>query len=52
MTRQNEKSQAERFAQTARDLGVDLDEDKLKEALRGIAKPEKSDSEKDQEAGR
>ncbi|MEM7423222.1 MAG: hypothetical protein AAF334_05825 [Pseudomonadota bacterium] len=31
--------QAEKFKETARDLGVDLDEDKLKETLRQIAKP-------------
>lgn len=29
--------QAERFKQTARELGVDLDEEKLKEALRKMS---------------
>jgi len=32
--------QKERFERTARELGVDLDEAKLVEALRKIAKPE------------
>lgn len=31
------KTQADRFEQAARELGVDLDEEKLKEALRKIA---------------
>lgn len=31
------KTQAERFQQTARELGVELDEEKLKEALRDLA---------------
>ena len=31
------KSQREKFEQTARELGVELDEEKLKEALRKIA---------------
>ncbi|WP_340110599.1 hypothetical protein [Pikeienuella sp. HZG-20] len=41
------ESQAERFEEAARELGVDLDEEKLKEALRKIApdKPEKEKSE-------
>jgi hypothetical protein len=41
------KSQRERFEQAGRELGVDLDEQKLKEALRKIApeKPRPSDSE-------
>lgn len=34
------QDQRERFEQAARELGVDLDEEKLKEALRRIA-PEK-----------
>lgn len=35
------ESQRERFEQAARELGVELDEEKLKEALRKIApKPE------------
>lgn len=33
--------QQERFASTAKELGVELDEDKLKQVLRKIAKPEK-----------
>jgi hypothetical protein len=32
----DEGSQRERFEQTARELGVDLDEEKLKEALRRV----------------
>lgn len=40
------KSQSDKFKEAARDLGVDLDEDKLKEALRKIAKtPEKGKAE-------
>lgn len=35
------KDQRDRFEQTARELGVELDEEKLKEALRKIA-PEKT----------
>jgi len=34
------KTQKERFEQAARELGVELDEEKLKEALRKLA-PEK-----------
>lgn len=37
MTGKSPSNQRERFEQTARDLGVDLDEEKLKEALREIA---------------
>ena len=33
-TRHETESQSERFKETARELGVELDEDKLKEALR------------------
>ena len=33
-TDKSSESQSERFKQTARELGVELDEDKLKEALR------------------
>lgn len=41
MTRENtDQSQSDKFKETARELGVDLDEEKLKEALRKIAKPE------------
>lgn len=36
-----QKSQSDKFKETARELNVDLDEEKLKEALRKIAKPEK-----------
>lgn len=36
----SEIDQSERFEQAARELGVELDEEKLKEALRKIA-PEK-----------
>ncbi|WP_165094671.1 hypothetical protein [Pikeienuella piscinae] len=39
--------QSERFEETARELGVDLDEAKLKEALRKIA-PDKPEKEKDE----
>ncbi len=35
-----DKTQQRRFEQTARELGVDLDEAKLAETLRKIAKPE------------
>jgi hypothetical protein len=38
MSREHNKSQRERFEETARGLGVDLDEEKLKEALRTLAK--------------
>ena len=34
------KAQRERFEQTARELGVDLDEEKLKEALRKMGYPD------------
>lgn len=34
---QQNKSQRERFEQAARELGVELDEQKLKDALRKIA---------------
>lgn len=34
-----ETEQGKKFKETARELGVDLDEEKLKEALRKIAKP-------------
>ena len=39
----NTRSQSDRFKRTARDLGVDLDEAKLAETLRRVAKhdPEK-----------
>lgn len=33
------QEQRERFEQTARELGVELDEDKLKEALRRMKEP-------------
>ena len=42
----DEYSQARRFEEAVRELGVDLDEAKLKEALRKIA-PEKPKKEKD-----
>ena len=35
-----DKKQAERFKETARDVGVDLDEAKLAETLRRVAKHE------------
>lgn len=38
-----DKNQRERFEQAARELGVDLDEEKLKEALRRIAPEAPSD---------
>ena len=40
-------SQRERFEQAARELGVEIDEEKLKEALRKIA-PDKGDDPKRQ----
>lgn len=46
MEKNTKPSQRERFEQAARDLGVDLDEAKLKETLRNIAKrrtPRKDD---------
>ncbi|WP_165103034.1 hypothetical protein [Pikeienuella piscinae] len=43
----NNKSQRDRFEKAARELGVDLDEEKLKKALRKIA-PEKPEKEKDE----
>lgn len=39
----NDDQQAQRFEQAARDLGVELDEAKLKEALRQIA-PDKHET--------
>ena len=44
----NAKAQRNRFEQAARELGVDLDEQKLKEALRKIApaKPAENDKRK------
>lgn len=45
MTRSKpETDQRSRFEQAARDLGVELDEEKLKEALRKIAPDPKKDS--------
>lgn len=41
------QSQRERFEQAARELGVELDEEKLKEALRKIAPERESQSRKD-----
>lgn len=41
MTPENaNQSQSDKFKKTAKNLGVDLDEDRLKDALRKIAKPE------------
>lgn len=37
MPADTKRSQRERFGQAARELGVDLDEEKLREALRHIA---------------
>lgn len=37
MTGKSRSEQVERFEQAARELGVELDEEKLKEALRKIA---------------
>ena len=39
--------QAARFKDAAVEVGVDLDEEKLKATLRGIAKPAKKPGEKD-----
>ncbi len=36
----DKKTQKKRFEQTAQEIGVDLDEAKLAETLRKIAKPE------------
>ena len=36
-SRQSQLAQKDRFEQAARELGVELDEDKLKEALRKVA---------------
>tara|TARA_B100002003_G_scaffold249527_2_gene286088 strand:+ start:1947 stop:2111 length:165 start_codon:yes stop_codon:yes gene_type:complete len=45
------KDQRRRFEQAARELGVDIDEEKLKEALRRLGGPdaEKADAQKDRE---
>lgn len=40
-------SQAEKFAQAARDLGCDDDDDKFKGVLRKLAKPKTSSSERE-----
>lgn len=40
----DKSSQRKRFEQTARELGVDLDEEKLKEALRRMAKERAADN--------
>lgn len=37
---EQQKSQRERFEQAARELGIDLDEEKLKEALRKMSYPD------------
>lgn len=51
MDKPKPESQSERFKRTARELGVELDEDKLKEALRRMGKqpPEDSDPQKGNE---
>lgn len=41
------KTQSERFEGKARDLGIDLDEGKLKEALRRMKKPQPDNDKKD-----
>lgn len=38
-SRNDHRSQSDKFEETARELGVDLDEDKLKEALRRMSGP-------------
>jgi isopropylmalate/homocitrate/citramalate synthase len=43
------KAQSERFRQAARELGVELDEEKLKEALRKIAPEDKTRKEMDRD---
>ena len=40
MSNQESTSQSDKFKETARELGVDLDEDKLKEILRGMGASE------------
>lgn len=46
VSKDDKQSQSERFKQTARDLGVELDEDKLKEALRRMKEPQPKDGKK------
>lgn len=42
----SDQDQSERFKQTAKELGIDLDEDKLKEALRKVAPREQKEKPK------
>ena len=52
MTGDKKNSQRERFEQTARELGVELDEEKLKETLRKITPhPEGKDPSSQSEVG-
>jgi len=51
MSTKKDKSQSERFKQAARELGVELDEEKLKKALRKVAKPEQKKRGDDQSEG-
>lgn len=46
---EDRQSQRDRFEETARELGVDLDEVKLKEALRRLA-PEPKDKRRDKDS--
>ena len=46
MSGKSPSEQSERFEQTARELGVELDEDKLKEALRRMKEPSKGENDK------
>ena len=41
--RKRDESQSERFERAARELGVEIDEEKLKEALRWMGKQDKRD---------
>jgi len=50
MTDDKKNSQRERFEQAARELGVELDEEKLKEALQRIA-PEVGPPKRDPRSG-
>ena len=52
MSGKSPSEQSERFKQAARELGVDLDEDKLKEALRKLGKPpQQREGQEDDDAG-
>jgi isopropylmalate/homocitrate/citramalate synthase len=50
-TSSNNASQSERFKETARELGVELDEDKLKEALRRMGKQSEKMEKSEKDSG-